>query len=50
LASKPNIKTSTTHRAEGNSMVSPTQTVVGKGKLNMLIARFTNDPKGPDPT
>jgi len=32
LASNPNIKSSTTHYAEGNSMASPTQTVVGKDK------------------
>ena len=35
LAFKPNEKPSTTHHAEGNSMV--TQTVVGKGKINPLI-------------
>jgi len=38
LAFKPNIKFSTTHYAEGNSMASPIQRVVGKGKLNPLIA------------
>ena len=28
----------TTHRAEGNSMANPTQTVVGKGISNLLTA------------
>jgi len=37
LASKPNKKSSTTHHAEGNSVASPTQTVVGKGTPNPLI-------------
>ena len=32
------FKSSTTHHAEGNSMASPTQTVVGKGTSNLLIA------------
>ena len=36
MASKPNIKSSTTHHAEGNSMASPTQTVVGKSISNLL--------------
>ena len=38
MASKPNIKSSTTHHADGNSMASPTQTVVGKGISNQLTA------------
>ena len=38
MASKPNIKSSTTHHAEGNSLASPTQTVVGKGIPNPLTA------------
>jgi len=37
LAFKPNEKFSTTHHAEENSMASPTQTVVDKGKSNPLI-------------
>jgi len=37
LAFKPNKKSSTTHRAEINSMASQTQTVVDKGKSNSLI-------------
>ena len=35
---RPNIKSSTTHHVEGNSMASPTQTVVGKDVPNLLIA------------
>ena len=31
-------KSSTTHHTERNIMASPTQTVVGKGKTNLLIA------------
>ena len=38
LTFKPNEKSSTTHYAEGNSMGSPTQTVVSKSKPNPLIA------------
>ena len=38
LAFKPNAKLSTTHHAEGNSMASPTQTIVSKGLSNSLIA------------
>jgi len=38
MAFKPNIKFSTTHHAGGNSMASSTQTVVGNGKSNLLIA------------
>ena len=38
LAFKPNENSSITHHAKGNSMTSPTQTVVGKGKPNPLIA------------
>ena len=38
LAFKPNINLRQTHHAEGNSMASPTQTVVGKGTSNPLIA------------
>jgi len=38
LALKSNEKSSTTHHAEGNSMTSPTQMVVGKGLSNLLIA------------
>jgi len=38
LASKTNIKSSTTHHAEENSMASPTQMVVGKGIPNPLTA------------
>ena len=38
MASKPNIKSSTTHHAEGNIMASLTQTVVGKGIPNLLTA------------
>jgi len=38
LAFKPNKKSSTTYYAEGNNMTSPTQTVVGKGIPNPLIA------------
>jgi len=34
----PMQKLRTTHHAEGNSMASPTQTAVGKGKPNLLIA------------
>jgi len=37
FAYKPNEKSSTAHHAEGNSMASPTQIVVGKGTLNPLI-------------
>jgi len=37
LTFKLNIKSSITHHVEGNSMASPTQTVVGKGKPNPLI-------------
>jgi len=37
LAFKPNEKFSTTHHAKGNSIASPTQTVVGKSKTNRLI-------------
>jgi len=33
----PNIKSSITHHAEGNSMASPTQMIVGKGTPNPLI-------------
>ena len=32
------MNSSITYHAEGNSMASPTQTVVGKGKPNPLIA------------
>jgi len=38
LAFKPNEKSSTTQQAEENSMTSPTQTVLGKGIPNPLIA------------
>jgi len=38
LAFKPNKKFSTTHHAEENSKVSPTQTLVDKGVPNLLIA------------
>jgi len=38
LAFKLNEKFSITHHAEGNSMASPTQTVVGKGKPNLFLA------------
>jgi len=38
LALKPDEKSSTTHHAEGNSMTSLTQMVVGKGLPNLLIA------------
>ena len=38
LAFKPNKKSSTTDHAEENNMASPTQTVVGKGIPNPLIA------------
>ena len=38
LAFKPNEKSSTTHHAEGNSMASPTQMLVGKSIPNTLIA------------
>ena len=38
MASKPNINSSTTYHAEGNSMASSTQTVVGKGIPNPLTA------------
>ena len=37
LAFKPNRKSSITHHAERNSMASPTQVVIGKGKPNSLI-------------
>jgi len=38
LALKPNEKSSITHHIEKNSMASQTQTIVGKGKPNLLIA------------
>jgi len=38
LAFKPNEKFLITHLADGNSMASPTQTVVGKNTPNPLIA------------
>ena len=37
MAFKSNKKFSITYHAEGNSMASPTQTVVGKGIPNLLI-------------
>jgi len=39
LAFKSNGKSLTTHHAEGNSMTSPTQTVVGRDVPNQLIAK-----------
>jgi len=39
LAFKPNEKSSITHHAERNSMASSTQTVIGKGIPNLLIAK-----------
>jgi len=39
LTFKSNIKSSTTHHAERNSMASPTQMVDGKGTQNSLIAK-----------
>ena len=36
--SSPTKLSSTTHHAEGNIMTIPTQTVVGKGISNLLIA------------
>ena len=38
LALKAQHKSSRTHHAEGNSMASPTQMVVGKGISNLLTA------------
>jgi len=37
LAFKSNEKSLTAYHAEGNSMASPTQAIVGKGKPNPLI-------------
>jgi len=39
LAFKPNKIFMITHHAKRNSMASPTQIVVGKGILNLLIAK-----------
>ena len=54
LAFKPNEKSSTTNHAEGNSMASPTQTVVGKGISKSLIAenllKILRDPFPSDST
>jgi len=38
LALEAQQKSSTTHHAEGNSIASPTQTIVGKGIPNPLTA------------
>jgi len=49
LAFKPNGKFSTTHRTEGNSMASLTQTVVGKGIAEGLL-KILRDLIPPIPT